>query len=66
MLKKWCSPNRSKGTPPFINAPKMVDFPSKRHVSDLEMIGFFLQHDLGIMENVLNGVNDLQHLEKCM
>jgi hypothetical protein len=54
----------SRGLPPFINASKKVDFPSKKHVSDLEMMGFFLQHDLGIMGNVFHGVNKLQHLEK--
>jgi hypothetical protein len=48
-----------RGVPPFINAPKMVEFSSKKHVSDLEMMGFFLQHDLGIMENVFHGVKEL-------
>jgi hypothetical protein len=48
-----------RGVPPFINAQKMVEFPSKKHVSDLEMMGFFLQYDLGIMENVFHGVNEL-------
>jgi hypothetical protein len=56
---KWCSPNMARGVPPFINAQKMVKFPSEKHVSGLEMMGFFLQYDLGIMENVFHGVNEL-------
>jgi len=48
-----------RGVSPFINSPKMVKFPSKRHVSGLEMMGFFLQHDLRIMGNVFHGVNEL-------
>jgi hypothetical protein len=48
-----------RGATPFINTQKMVDFPSKRHVFGLEMMGFFLQYDLGIIENVFCGVNEL-------
>jgi hypothetical protein len=44
---------------PFINAQKMVEFSSKKHDFGLQMMGFFLQHDLGIMENVFHGVNEL-------
>jgi hypothetical protein len=46
-------PQHGQGALPFKNAPKMVDFSSKKCVSGLEMMGFFLQYDLGIMENVL-------------
>jgi hypothetical protein len=45
--------------PPFINSPKLVEFPSKKHVSDLEIMGFFLQYDLGIMEIFFHGFNEL-------
>jgi hypothetical protein len=48
-----------RGAPPFINAQKMVNFPIKRHVFGLEMMAFFLLYDLGIMENVFHGVNEL-------
>jgi hypothetical protein len=48
-----------RGAPPFINAPKMVNFPIKRHVLGLEMMAFFLLYDLGIMENVFHAVNEL-------
>jgi hypothetical protein len=48
-----------RGAPPFINSKKVVDFPSKRHVFGLEMMGFFLQHDLGIIKNAHHGVNEL-------
>jgi hypothetical protein len=48
-----------RGVPPFINAPKMVNFPIKMHVFGLEMMAFFLLYDLGIMENVFHGVNEL-------
>jgi hypothetical protein len=40
------------GAPSFINAPKKVDFPRKRCVFSLEMMGFFLQYDIGIVKNV--------------
>jgi hypothetical protein len=46
--------------------PKMVKFQGKRHVFGLEMMGFFLQHDLRIMGNVFHGVNELRHLETFM
>jgi hypothetical protein len=49
---KWHSPNMARGVPPFINAQKMVDFSKKKVCFDLEMMGFFLQYDLGVMENV--------------
>jgi hypothetical protein len=47
------SPSMAREALPFKNAQKMVDFSSKKCVSGLEMMGFFLQYDLGIMENVL-------------
>jgi hypothetical protein len=40
------------GVLPFKNAEKIFDFSSKKCVSGLEMMGFFVQYDLGIMENV--------------
>jgi hypothetical protein len=43
----------ARGVLSFKNPPKMVDFPSKKCVYGLEMMGFFLQYDLRIMENVL-------------
>jgi hypothetical protein len=43
----------SRGVLPFKNAPNMVDFSSKKCVYSLEMMGFFLQYGLGIMENVI-------------
>jgi hypothetical protein len=49
----------SKGALPFINAQKMAEFPSEKHIFGLEMMGFFLQYDLGVMENVFHGVNEL-------
>jgi hypothetical protein len=53
---KWHSPSMARGAPPFINAQKMVDFSKKKVCFDLEMMGFFLQYDLGVMENVFHGV----------
>jgi hypothetical protein len=50
-----------RGAPPFIKCPKMVDFSKKKVCFDLEMMGFFLQYDLGVMENVFHGVKGLQH-----
>jgi hypothetical protein len=52
-------PIHGQGGATLHKCPKMVEFSSKKHVSDLEMMGFFLQHDLGIMENVFHGVNEL-------
>jgi hypothetical protein len=43
----------ARGVLPFKNSQKKVDFSSKKCVSGLEMMGFLLQYDLGIMENVL-------------
>jgi hypothetical protein len=43
----------AKGVLPFKNSPKMVDFSNKKCVSSLEMMGFFLQYELGIMKSVL-------------
>jgi hypothetical protein len=48
-----------QGAPPFINAPKKVDFSKKKVCFDLEMMCFFLQYDLGVMENVFHGVKGL-------
>jgi len=48
-----------RGVPPFIKFPKMVDFSKKKVCFDLEMMGFFLQYDLGVMENVFHGVKGL-------
>jgi hypothetical protein len=61
---KYHSPNMDMGAQPFINPQKMVDFPTKSCVFGLEMMGFFLQYDLGVMENVFHGVNGLLNLEK--
>jgi hypothetical protein len=47
------------GAPPFINSHKMVDFPRKRCIFGLEMMGFFVQYELGVMENVFHGVKGL-------
>ena len=54
------------GAPPFTSAPKMANFPRKMCVFGHEMMGFFFQYDLGVMENVFHGVKGLQHLEKWM
>jgi len=45
---------------------KMVKIPSKRHASDLQMMGFFLQNDLGIMAKVISWCQWWRHLAKCM
>jgi hypothetical protein len=50
VLMAFCVYHRSL---PFKKAQTIVDFASKRCVFGLEMVGFFLQHDLGIMKNVL-------------
>jgi hypothetical protein len=42
-----------RGTLPFQNAQKMVDFSSKKCVSGLEMMSFFLPYEFGIMESVI-------------
>jgi hypothetical protein len=34
----------------------MVNFPRKMCVSIIEMMGFFLQYDLGVMENVFHSM----------
>jgi hypothetical protein len=47
------SPNMTRGCYPSKIPKTMVDFSSKKCVSGLEMMGFFLQYDLGIMENVI-------------
>jgi hypothetical protein len=46
----------AKGAPPFINSQKKVNFSKKKVCFDLEMMGFFLQYDLGVMENFFHGV----------
>jgi hypothetical protein len=46
-------PIHGHGALTFKNLQKMVKIPSKRHGSGFEMMGFFLQNDLGIMTNVL-------------
>jgi hypothetical protein len=46
-------PKHVQGVPPFKNAQIMVDFSGRKCVSGLEMMGFFLQYDLGITKNVL-------------
>jgi hypothetical protein len=56
---KWHSPSIAKGAPPFINAQTMVNLSKKKVCFDLEMMGFFLQYDLGVMENVFHGVKVL-------
>jgi hypothetical protein len=43
----------AKGALHLKHSPQMVDFSSKKCVFGLEMMGFFLQYDLGIMENFL-------------
>jgi hypothetical protein len=47
------SPNMTMGALPFKNSQQMVIFSSKKCVYDLEMMGFFLQYELVIMEIVL-------------
>jgi hypothetical protein len=61
---KWHSPNMAREVTPFINSQAMADFPRKRFVFGLGMMGLFLQYDLGVMENVFHGVKGLIHLEK--
>ena len=61
---KWHSPKMTRGVPPFINAKQMVNFRIKKCVFGLEMMGFFLQYDLGVMENVFHGVEGVRYLEK--
>jgi hypothetical protein len=53
-----------KGALTFKNPPKMVKIPSKRHVSGFQMMGFFLQNDLGIMKNVLSWCQGVATLSK--
>jgi hypothetical protein len=59
---KWKSLSMSSEVTPFINSQKRVDFPWKRCVFGLKMMGFFLRYDLGVIENVFHGVNGLRHL----
>jgi hypothetical protein len=53
-----------RGALTFKNPPKMVKIPSKRHVFDFQMMGFFLQNDLGIMKNVLSWCQGVATLSK--
>jgi hypothetical protein len=57
-------PQHGKGVPAFINAQKLVVFSKKKLCFDLEMMGFFLQYYLGVMENVFHGVRRLQNSKK--
>jgi hypothetical protein len=54
-----CSLYMGRGAPPFIKFPKIIDFSRKKACFDLEMMGFFLQYDLGVMENVFHVVKGL-------
>jgi hypothetical protein len=46
-------PNMARGVPPFINAQKRVEFSKEKVCFDLEMMGFLLPYDLGVMKIVL-------------
>jgi hypothetical protein len=61
---KWYSPIMAIEEPPFINSQKMVNFSNKKVWFDLEMMGFFLQYDLGFMDNSFHGAKGWKHLEK--
>jgi hypothetical protein len=52
----WHSPSMAMGVPPFINAQTKVKFLKEKMCFDLEMMGFFLPYDLGVMENYFHGV----------
>jgi hypothetical protein len=70
---KWHSPNMERGAPfhevalpqhgqggaTLHKCPKNGRFSKKKVCFDLEMMGFFLQYDLGVMENVFHGVKGL-------
>jgi hypothetical protein len=57
-------PIHGKGGIDLQNPPKMVKIPSKRHVFGFQMMGFFLQNDLGIMKNVLSWCQGVVTLSK--
>jgi hypothetical protein len=61
---KWHSPNLARVEPPFINAQKMVVFSKKKVCFDLEMMGFFLQYDLGVKNNGFHSFKGFQHSTK--
>jgi len=44
----------------------MIVFSKKKVCFNLEMMGFFLQYDLEVMENAFHGVKWLWHLVKWM
>jgi hypothetical protein len=52
----------ARGALPLKNAQKMVDCSSKKCVFGLEIMGFFLQYDLGIMEKKIDGFKVLKHI----
>jgi hypothetical protein len=47
----YLSLSMARGSLPFKNAKKIFDCSSKKCVYGLEMMGFFHQYDLEIMEN---------------
>jgi hypothetical protein len=49
-------PTHVHGAPPFINAQKWVQFSKEKVWFDLEMMGFLLPYDLGVMKKYFNGV----------
>jgi hypothetical protein len=65
--QKWHSLYMGRGAPmlpthgqggalPFMNAPKKVEFSKENVCFDLEMMGFLLPYDLGVMNSYFNGV----------
>jgi hypothetical protein len=57
-------PIHEKGALTFKNLQKMVKISSKRHGSSSQMMGLFLQNDLGIMKNVLEWFQRVMKLSK--
>jgi hypothetical protein len=53
-----------QGRPPFINSQKKVKFSKENMCFDLEMMGFLLPYELGVMNNYFNGVKGCQRLTK--
>jgi hypothetical protein len=57
-------PTHGQGVPPFINTKKWVKFSKEKVCFDLEVMGFLLPYDLGVMNNFFNGVKGWRHLTK--
>jgi hypothetical protein len=57
-------PHHGQGGATLHKFPKKVDFSKKKVCFDLEMMGLFIQYDLGVMDNYFDGFKGWKHLTK--